>query len=148
MLVGISYGCLRSPTSLGHISKALRLIGVQRSTYYRGQTPGRPVRLEALHLLERRRPRMPNEIALAAGGIVAFPLAPTCSVPDASQPVLEALTTIGPIPRQSATTSATPFHRHRSFASTPLCTGRSCEQTASSSGGCKAANDRCGIHRD
>jgi transposase len=47
---------------LGNVSAACRLMGVDRSTYYRLKRRVDRWGLEALNVRERRRPRMPNEI--------------------------------------------------------------------------------------
>ncbi|GAC1531163.1 MAG: hypothetical protein NVS2B6_19280 [Thermoleophilaceae bacterium] len=47
---------------LGNVSEACRVMGVERSTYYRLKRKLDRWGLEALRYRERRRPRMPNQI--------------------------------------------------------------------------------------
>ena len=57
------------------VSEACRLMGVNRSTYYRWKPEVERAGLEMLRPRERRRPRMPNQLpALVEQKIVAFAL--------------------------------------------------------------------------
>ena len=57
------------------VSEACRLMGVNRSTYYRWKPEVERAGLEMLRPRERRRPRMPNQLSvLVEQKIVAFAL--------------------------------------------------------------------------
>src|SRR5947207_10748591 len=61
---------------LGNVSKACRLMGFHRSTYYALKRKVDCFGLEALRVRERRRPRMPNQIGPhLEQRIIAFALA-------------------------------------------------------------------------
>ena len=62
VLVGFRLRLFTLAEELGNVSAACRLMGVDRSTYYRRKAKVDRWGLEALNVRERRRPRMPNEI--------------------------------------------------------------------------------------
>jgi transposase len=62
VLVGFRLRLFTLAEELGNVSAACRLMGVDRSTYYRLKAKVDRWGLEALNVRERRRPRMPNEI--------------------------------------------------------------------------------------
>jgi transposase InsO family protein len=76
VLVGYRRRLFTLADELGNVSRACRLMGVHRSTYYRLKRQVDRWGLEALNVRERRRPRMPNEIGPhLEQRIVAFSLA-------------------------------------------------------------------------
>jgi transposase InsO family protein len=62
VLVGFRLRLFTLAEELGNVSEACRLMGVDRSTYYRLKAKVDRWGLEALNVRERRRPRMPNQI--------------------------------------------------------------------------------------
>ena len=62
VLVGFRLRLFTLADELGNVSEACRLMGVDRSTYYRWKRRVDRWGLEALNVRERRRPRMPNQI--------------------------------------------------------------------------------------
>jgi transposase InsO family protein len=62
VLVGFRLRLFTLADELGNVSEACRLMGVDRSTYYRLKAKVDRWGLEALNVRERRRPRMPNQI--------------------------------------------------------------------------------------
>jgi transposase InsO family protein len=62
VLVGFRLRLFTLAEELGNVSAACRLMGVDRSTYYRLKRRVDRWGLEALNVRERRRPRMPNQI--------------------------------------------------------------------------------------
>jgi transposase InsO family protein len=62
VLVGFRLRLFTLADELGNVSEACRLMGVDRSTYYRLKRRVDRWGLEALNVRERRRPRMPNQI--------------------------------------------------------------------------------------
>jgi transposase InsO family protein len=62
VLVGFRLPLFTLADELGNVSEACRLMGVDRSTYYRLKRRVDRWGLEALNVRERRRPRMPNQI--------------------------------------------------------------------------------------
>jgi transposase InsO family protein len=75
VLVGFRLRLFTLAEELGNVSEACRVMGVDRSTYYRLKAKVDRWGLEALNVRERRRPRMPNQIgAHLEQRIVAFSL--------------------------------------------------------------------------
>ncbi len=62
VLVGFRLRLFTLADELGNVSEACRVMGVDRSTYYRLKAKVDRWGLEALNVRERRRPRMPNQI--------------------------------------------------------------------------------------
>jgi transposase len=62
VLVGFRLRLFTLADELGNVSEACRVMGVDRSTYYRLKRRVDRWGLEALNVRERRRPRMPNQI--------------------------------------------------------------------------------------
>jgi transposase InsO family protein len=62
VLVGFRLRLFTLAEELGNVSEACRVMGVDRSTYYRLKAKVDRWGLEALNVRERRRPRMPNQI--------------------------------------------------------------------------------------
>ena len=62
VLVGFRLRLFTLAEELGNVSQACRVMGVDRSTYYRLKAKVDRWGLEALNVRERRRPRMPNQI--------------------------------------------------------------------------------------
>jgi transposase InsO family protein len=62
VLVGFRLRLFTLAEELGNVSEACRVMGVDRSTYYRLKAKVDRWGLEALDVRERRRPRMPNQI--------------------------------------------------------------------------------------
>src|SRR3982751_1555680 len=62
VLFGFRLRLFSLAAELGNVSEACRLMGVNRSMYYRLKRRVDRWGLEALRVRERRRPRMPNEI--------------------------------------------------------------------------------------
>jgi transposase InsO family protein len=62
VLVGFRLRLFTLAEELGNVSEACRVMGVDRSTYYRLKRKVDRWGLEALNVRERRRPRMPNQI--------------------------------------------------------------------------------------
>jgi hypothetical protein len=62
VLVGFRLRLFTLADELGNVSQACRVMGVDRSTYYRLKSKVDRWGLEALNVRERRRPRMPNQI--------------------------------------------------------------------------------------
>jgi transposase InsO family protein len=62
VLVGFRLRLFTLAEELGNVSAACRVMGVDRSTYYRWKHRVDRWGLEALNVRERRRPRMPNQI--------------------------------------------------------------------------------------
>jgi Winged helix-turn helix len=75
VLVGFRLRLFTLAEELGDVSEACRLMGVDRSTYYRLKRRVDRWGLEALNVRERRRPRMSNQIgAHLEQRIIAFAL--------------------------------------------------------------------------
>jgi transposase InsO family protein len=62
VLFGFRVRCLTLAEELGNVSAACRVMGIERSTFYRWKRKVDRWGLEALRVRERRRPRMPNQI--------------------------------------------------------------------------------------
>src|SRR3982751_6989781 len=76
VLFGFRLRLFSLAAELGNVSEACRLMGVNRSMYYRLKRRVDRWGLEALRVRERRRPRMPNELGPhIEQRIIAFALA-------------------------------------------------------------------------
>jgi Winged helix-turn helix len=62
VLVGYCLRLFTLAEQLANVSRACRLMGVHRSTYYRPKKQVDRWGLEALNVRERRRPRMPKRV--------------------------------------------------------------------------------------